>query len=302
MSLQYYIHSLIDNMNTENIPEEIDLILDGGAFNGAYLLGSVLYLQEMEKKKMIKINRISGCSAGAACAFLYLTDQLDKGCELYDKIISCWRDQCNLSMYQDYIRGFITDNIEKDTYKKLNNKLYISYFDINEGKQMVISTYKNNDDVIEALLKTSYLPLLTDGDLLYKESCLDGVYPYIFRNSETRMLFINLFSIKKIPTLFSLKNEKNIYSRLLSGIVDINTFFCHSKSTDMCSYINDWNIFDFWTIRMRDALWTILMTLIRFSLIIKKYLPETFKKTIVYMKCASLSKSFYVDVIQYLCF
>ena len=41
MSLTSYINSLIDNVEN-NVPSEIDLILDGGAFNGIYMLGGLL--------------------------------------------------------------------------------------------------------------------------------------------------------------------------------------------------------------------------------------------------------------------
>ena len=54
-----YINTLIDNLNlNESKPLELDLVLDGGGFKGSYLLGSLLYLNELEKKNYIKINRI----------------------------------------------------------------------------------------------------------------------------------------------------------------------------------------------------------------------------------------------------
>ena len=49
-----YINTLIENLNADCIPEEIDLVLDGGAFNGGYQLGILIYLNELEKNKHIK--------------------------------------------------------------------------------------------------------------------------------------------------------------------------------------------------------------------------------------------------------
>ena len=66
-----YVNKLI-----ENLPEEtkklqyIDLVLDGGIFNGSYLVGSLYFLKEMERRKYLKIARISGCSIGSIVAFL----------------------------------------------------------------------------------------------------------------------------------------------------------------------------------------------------------------------------------------
>ena len=53
MVLLEYIDKLISNIDKNNIPKTIDLILDGGAFNGSYQIGGLLYLKRMENKKMI---------------------------------------------------------------------------------------------------------------------------------------------------------------------------------------------------------------------------------------------------------
>ena len=47
------INTLIENIPQENIPKEIDLVLDGGAFNGLYMLGGLFYIKEMEKRNKI---------------------------------------------------------------------------------------------------------------------------------------------------------------------------------------------------------------------------------------------------------
>jgi predicted acylesterase/phospholipase RssA len=53
------------------------LILDGGAFNGSYLIGALLFLKEMEKRNYICVDKISGCSVGSAIGLLYFLDKLD---------------------------------------------------------------------------------------------------------------------------------------------------------------------------------------------------------------------------------
>ena len=53
-----YVIKLIDNLpdDIKNVPEPvvIDLVLDGGVFNGSYLVGALYFLKEMEKRKYIK--------------------------------------------------------------------------------------------------------------------------------------------------------------------------------------------------------------------------------------------------------
>ena len=52
------IKELVDNLEKTNRfkkPKEIDIILDGGAYSGSYLIGSLFYLTEFENRNMIKI-------------------------------------------------------------------------------------------------------------------------------------------------------------------------------------------------------------------------------------------------------
>ena len=117
-SLKKYIHSLIENINKEIIPKNIDLILDGGAFNGAYQYGSLLYLKELEKLQYTNINRISGCSVGAILATVYLTQNLDKSYSIYNKFISSFRKTCDLRELSNIITDFVNQNIHDIEYLK----------------------------------------------------------------------------------------------------------------------------------------------------------------------------------------
>jgi len=77
MTLNTYINSLIENINENNLPGEIDLVLDSGAFNGVYMMGALFYIKEIERREKIKINRISGASIGSVLGLLFLLDKLD---------------------------------------------------------------------------------------------------------------------------------------------------------------------------------------------------------------------------------
>ena len=52
------IDNLPDSIKNAKEPLVLDLVLDGGAFNGSYLVGALYFLKEMEKRKYVKINRI----------------------------------------------------------------------------------------------------------------------------------------------------------------------------------------------------------------------------------------------------
>ena len=97
-----YINKLIENLPDEiknrKEPETIDLVLDGGVFNGSYHIGALYFLKEMERRKYIKINRISGCSVGSIVAFLYFIDGLDLMPKLYDIISNEFKNKLQLSI------------------------------------------------------------------------------------------------------------------------------------------------------------------------------------------------------------
>ena len=76
-----FVDTLIENINKPSKPNNINIILDGGGFNGSYHHGVLIYFNQLEKKHYVKINKISGCSIGSVFGMLYLLDLL--GHEVY---------------------------------------------------------------------------------------------------------------------------------------------------------------------------------------------------------------------------
>ncbi len=55
---------LLENLKNKKLNYELDLVLEGGAMNGAFEIGGLILLKQLEMEKKIKINRISGASVG----------------------------------------------------------------------------------------------------------------------------------------------------------------------------------------------------------------------------------------------
>ena len=242
--IKQYVNKLIDNLPDEfkkqKTPLRIDLDLDGGMFNGSYLVGAVHFLKEMDRQKYIKVERVSGASVGSIVAFMYLSDCLDSMPELYNIVYNEFKTSNTLSCIQN-IKQFL--NHDKDLYKQLNNKLYISYNNIEHRKKTVKCVYKSNEDVYDTISKSYHLPFQIDGKLLYKNKYLDGVNPHMFKPCPTKkILYLDLFGYDKILHFFNIKNEKTNYHRILSGMLDIHNFYIKQSDTQMCSYVNDWGI------------------------------------------------------------
>lgn len=61
-----------------NVPKNLDIVITcGGAVGGAYGLGVLKMIKELEKNNIIKINSILGSSIGSILGAHYLNDSLD---------------------------------------------------------------------------------------------------------------------------------------------------------------------------------------------------------------------------------
>lgn len=281
MEFNVFINDLIKNIDINNVPREIDLVLEGGAFNGAFQLGALLYLKQMERNKMIKIKRVSGTSIGAILGFFFIIDRLDYAIELNSQVWRNYRNTFDLSIVRELIINFMSD-IDKDIYKKINKRLYITYFNVDKKKQIVKYKYKNNNQITSSIIKSSHVPYLIDGKYTYKKKYIDGVYPYIFEeNSEKlnkrKILFVCLSYIKYAKRILSIKNEVNGHERILYGIMDINTFFKQHyeiknsiNNSDLCSYINNWELIDYLYFNCKHIFVLFILYIIEIKIFIKK--------------------------------
>lgn len=296
------INTLIENIPQENIPKEIDLVLDGGAFNGLYMLGGLFYIKEMEKRNKIIVKRISGCSIGSALGILFLIDKMHLSINVFHYIYKYLRKHQDLKKMPLILRKNLYEILTEDNVDQINNVFYLTYFDTKKGKQIVKKKYKNKEDLIESIIKSMYVPYLIDRQITDNEGCVDGAFPYMFKRSinKRKILFLNLQSIDKIKSIIFIKNEKNIYPRIMEGLIDIHNFFEKNKSNKMCSYVNDWTLIDILFFRLREIVYTILIYLLRIGLKIDEVLPNKVKNDSFIRQNISIFKNIWRDIIMYL--
>ena len=154
-----YVSKFIDNLPDEitksKTPLKIDLVLEGGVFNGSYLVGALYFLKEMEKRGYVKVDRISGCSIGSVVAFLYFIDGLDLMPKLYGAVQDDFKKCYNLKIMKT-IKTMLKDNVPQDICEKVNNRLFICYNNIVKGKKTVKSVYKNEDEIFNSIIKSCF--------------------------------------------------------------------------------------------------------------------------------------------------
>lgn len=283
MEFNNIVKNLTDNIhNNKNnniiLPKSIDLILDGGAFNGYLQLGALLYIKELEASNKICIKRVSGTSVGSILGLLYLLNKLDYAI-LYS--LKLWKNYKN----KFYLNNFkllvyeIINKLDLFEYKKFNNKLYITYYNYKTKKKIIKCKYKNNKDIAESIIKSAFIPYIMNGKFSYNKY-VDGISPYIFKPKDKRkILFINLSSNNIIKLMYNIKFEKTPNGRIVNGIFDANNFFTNGKSI-LCSYIDNWDIFDYISLKLRDFIWLLFLFLFDIVSVLRNIVPECINKNI----------------------
>jgi hypothetical protein len=297
--IRKYVNKLI-----KNLPEEItkrnttiDLVLDGGIFNGSYLIGALYFLKEMENRKYIKVDRMSSCSIGAICSLLYYLNSLDAAYKLYSILFDNFKESYHLEKIKN-IHVYLNKYISNDFYLKVNNRLYITYYNIQNGKKIVKTKYKSNEDLIDSIIKSCFFPFLIDGKINYKTKYIDGLNPYIFQKDiRKKILYLDLFGSDKINYILNVRNEKTNIHRILSGLLDIHTFYIKQRSTQMCSYVDEWECSDNIHFFFKKMIEKIILYSVYFFKLLFKLLPYDIDKNFVYI---IVSKSLYITYSTFL--
>ena len=294
------IENLPDDIKNVNEPIKMDVVLDGGIFNGSYHVGALYFLKEMENRKYIKIERISGCSVGSIVGFLYFIDSLDLMPKLYDLINKEFRQTYNLKLITE-LKKHLSEHIPSDICERVNGRLYITYNNIKKGTKPVKSVYKDADDIINTIIKSSYIPYLIDGNILYENKSVDGITPFIFKEREKKILYLDLFGSDKLGNLLNVKNEKSNYHRILSGLLDIHSFFIKKSNTPMCSYVNDWSYSNICFNHIKTIIERICIYLIHILIFISTNISAQFKETVLYKILSKISYDVFIIILENYC-
>lgn len=300
-----YVLKLIGNLPDEikNVqsPMIIDLVLDGGIFNGSYLVGALHFLKEMEKLKYIKINRISGCSVGSIIAFLYFIDCLDLMPKFYEIIHKDFKQNYNLKMIKE-LKKLLGANIPTNICEKINKKFFISFNNIKNGKKIIKNSYKDVDELLNTIIKSCYIPFLIDGNILYENKFMDGINPFIFKKElNKKILYLDLFGYDKIGNLLNVRNEKSNFHRILSGLLDIHTFFIKQSNTQMCSYVNDWTLYNLIFYNIKLIIEKILIQMTYFIIYIKNNFSDNLKDKILAKICIKITHDIFIILLENYC-
>ena len=261
--LKSYIDAVTKNsMNDVTKPKEIDLVISGGAFNGGYGYGALLYLRSLEDKNKVKVHRISGCSIGSLLAIDHLSNRSLNLEELYTSLQRCLRDNGKLYVLREIVEKVVDNALEdKDFFKKAKDRLFITRTNMSNGAHEVVDNFESRDDLIDAVFSSCYIPYLVDGQSRYREKYIDGIVPYLFTDSERPSLYIDLMCMSKFHKMIVTMREVNPHSRIIDGANDASKFF-NENGCGICSWTNKWGIGQIFAFRMTHLILYILASVL----------------------------------------
>uniref|UniRef100_A0A6C0HHW2 PNPLA domain-containing protein n=1 Tax=viral metagenome TaxID=1070528 RepID=A0A6C0HHW2_9ZZZZ len=311
--MREYIKALLLNVDLSKLKKEINLIFDGGAFNGGFAAGVAMYVKALEEQELVKIDKVSGCSIGSAIALWYVCGCQEEAIRFFEQMTIDFQDTLNLVGYHKNIKDFVHFLFPDGNVSTLKDKLYINFYDTQKHAQNVVSEFKDVDHLIDCILQSSHLPYIIDGNARYKGRYIDGILPHIFNGSggssgsssstvkndgsTTDSLFIKLLTLHKCSRAMVVKCEANIHYRLLSGIADANEFFTIGSS-DMCSYVSQWSYFNILQIRCREMVILFIISMIEWIILVKNNIPSTIKNSLLYNGCVNSIKGLCCDVLR----
>lgn len=309
---QKMVEKLIENLPRPSVEEEqeqgplkIDLVLEGGAFNGSYMLGILYFLKNLEEKKKIQVDRISGVSIGSILGLIYHLDRLDFTVSFYKSVYKHLKKKKNLSIIHTFCNE-IHKILPEDFYITIHKKLFITYYDFDKGKKIVKSTYKNNQEIIDTVIKSGYIPFICGKSCFHQNKYADGLFPHVFslkstEKTQKKILYISLSHHDKIFNMFIVKKEKNNIQRIMVGILDAYSFFYKREKTNMCSYLDQWNILDKGYSYLKKILEIFFFWNLWLFYILERYVLDEITHTFFHKLFYQLLHHFYRSIIEWYC-
>jgi predicted acylesterase/phospholipase RssA len=299
--LEPFVTALIDNLNKSKIPKQLDVVLEGGALNGAYEAGVMCYLRELEKMKVCEVKRISGVSCGALIATMYLTSTLDSLDHFYSlltrNLLSSGKFD-ELPAFLDEALSALTD----EKVKALSGRLYITYVDMKTHSRVVVSEFDSKESLKEVLRKSAYIPYIMDGNVTTDDCCIDGGTPYIFpfdvdkrKDNSYRTLYIKLASWRLMKEALSTKSNYNVARRATEGIQRIHDLLCEGKSNELASFVEDWTLKEFSITSLSRVVWYVFIIVVRVLMNIADYMPEQVLQSPFYRRFVGICGELWSD-------
>jgi len=143
---------------------DINLTFSGAGFLAMYQIGVASCFKFYGRKFLDKVRCYGGCSAGAMCAVGLLCDiDLEQSVLLFVDTATKIRDGVFGPFTSSFdpvnsIRKVFSATLPANAYKLATGKLFISLTRVSDWKNVIVSDFDSNKDLIDALVCTSFIP------------------------------------------------------------------------------------------------------------------------------------------------
>ena len=292
-----FIQACIENLNEDNVPNEINLVLDGGAFGGAYTLGGLLYLRELVNKKIVVVKQASGTSIGAILGTCFVANQLDSiSHELLQRLLGYVKNTGTLELAME----LVDEIFDWESFIKHggnDNRMIISYTDLSKPHTNYISHFDDRKHLLDCLKMSIHLPWITTESCTVNGRFIDGISPKLIRDTEAPTLFISTMTISYFGRSVTTKGESNFVPRIITGIEDVHHFFSKTAKSNLCSYVNEWSFFSLMAFRSRDILSLMVYLAYQLSNMVSNYVPDTISENYIFCKIVDILSQLWRDFI-----
>lgn len=298
-----YICNLVDSIPTSILKKEkLDIVLDGGLFNGSYLAGALLFIKELEYRKHCKVKRISGCSVGSIVAVLYHLNAIHLSENIYNILLDTIKKTDFLDAFSELfevLNPLLTDEM----CLSMNKRVYITYYNIVTGKRIIKYKYKNKSDIFNAIKRSCFVPFIINGNMVYQKKYIDGINPYIFPiRKDRKIIYMDLLGYGKLTHVISVKNETSNFHRILAGALDIHFYYLRNSSSLMSSCVNNWSLIEFiYYTKIRYFIERIIYYIFYIVFTIHSNLHINIIKSDMYKYIHSIIKQKYIYYLHQIC-
>jgi hypothetical protein len=213
--------------------EEIDVVFSGGGLRGYYCCGSYVVLNALVNTHGLKIRRISGASAGAWCSVFMACDThpLDWADTYYESMHV--EHQVLLDGYRSFIPTMLIKMLPDDAYIRCSGRIHISITTVSllgGLKNIVVSEFTSNDDLIAACFASCTIPFLSTSDTARKfrgEYVLDGGTTNnlpVFTDKKRKQIVFDLAKVEYPFALSFAPSDRCVEALILRGAVEMRLF------------------------------------------------------------------------------
>jgi hypothetical protein len=179
------------------------------------------------------VKKISAVSIGALCGLFYLINKMEYFDNIYNETYHYFKKNHDITIAFPILDKLV-NILQEDVIQMVNHRLYISYYDMKKGRKVIKHTYKSNEDLIETIKRSCYVPYIIGNNMFYKARYMDGIMPYVFPRSKTKTLYIDL--LHHITDMICVKQEQNNFYRMNVGLMDIHLLWLKNREGAFCKF------------------------------------------------------------------